>query len=29
MTETTGWESEIRGLEEEARLAFHHADADT
>jgi ketosteroid isomerase-like protein len=29
MTETTGWESEIRGLEEEARLAFLRADADT
>jgi ketosteroid isomerase-like protein len=29
MTETTGWENEIRGLEEEARVAFLHADADT
>jgi hypothetical protein len=29
MTETMGWENEIRGLEDEARLAFLHADADT
>jgi len=29
MTVTTGWEREIRGLEEEARLAFLRADADT
>ena len=29
MTETTGWEHEIRGLEEEARTAFLRADADT